>query len=354
MKRFDFLIVGQGLAGTVLTYLISQTNRTFLVISDNEISSSKVAAGMFNPVGGKKILKTWLADDLLSSSKIFYKDFERFLNTNFYHCQNIIQIFQDNQEKEQIEKRLEDINYLKYLENNSNVYNFLGNPLGQVNIKDGGWLNLKKMIDKFTDFLQEKSKLLTETFSYDQIIFKDNQYYYQDMIFNQIVFCEGYKSTVNPYFNYLPFQLSKGEVLIIETQTKLPDSILKKGIYLVNLKNHLYKVGATTEWKNLNNNPTENGLEYLKTKLNNLIDVKYEIISHQAGIRPTVSDKKPLLGEHPEYKNMYIFNGLGTKGVMLSPYFAEKLLNLIIYNVDLPIEVDIKRFLKYYKPSFNF
>ncbi len=344
MKEFEFLIIGQGLAGTVLSYSLLKLNKNIFVISDNKLSSSKVAAGMFNFVGGKRMIKTWLAESLLENLEGFYQNFEKFLDTKFYHSQNIVHVFQNNDEKIQTDKRLNEIDYLKYLELNDETYKNINSSFGQINLKNGGWVDTKKMIESFSDYLEKKEIVSFEKFDYSKIVFENNKIIYKDMIFDKIIFCEGYKANENPYFNHIPFQLSKGEVIIIKTDKALEENIFKKGIYIVSLGNNYYKVGATNEWKELNENTTEKSLEYFKEKLHNFFNVRYEIVSQQAGIRPTIIDKKPILGSHTNYGNIYIFNGLGTKGVMLSPYFSQILLDKIFNNIDIPKDVDVRRF----------
>jgi glycine/D-amino acid oxidase-like deaminating enzyme len=86
----------------------------------------------------------------------------------------------------------------------------------------------------------------------------------------------------------------------------------------------------------------------LKSKLNSLINCNYNIISHLAGVRPSSIDRRPIIGAHPEYKNLFVFNGLGTKGVMLAPYFSENFVNFYLKNEPLMDDVNVKRFYSNY------
>ena len=124
------------------------------------------------------------------------------------------------------------------------------------------------------------------------------------------------------------------------------DYILNKKVFVLPTGNQRFKVGSTYEWENLSEMPTSEGKESIINRLNNLISVDYKVVNHVAGIRPTVSDRRPILGKHPDWDQLYVFNGLGTKGVMLGPYFACKMVNaLTIKNYFLPEEVQIDRFL---------
>ncbi|MFN8577184.1 MAG: FAD-dependent oxidoreductase [Candidatus Sericytochromatia bacterium] len=346
MKHYNFLIVGQGLAGSLLTYQLIKQNKSFLVIDDNsKLSSSKVAAGMFCPVGGKRMLKTWLADNLIEKLDKVYTELETFLNTTFYYKQDIIQYFNDN-ELEHFNKL---INIPKndersiYIDLNKKTFKNIYDS-SSITIKDGGWVNTEILLNSFEHYLKSNNYLINNLIDYKKIQKIDNKWIYNDFSFDNIVFCEGYKSINNPFFNYLPFQLSKGEVITVNIKEMPNEFILKKGVYLVSLDNETYKVGASYEWKDLSLDSTEKGVEFIKNKLNTLIKSDYIINNKLVGIRPTILDKKPLLGEHSENKNMYIFNGLGTKGVMLAPYFSEVLIDFILNKKPLPLEVDIKRF----------
>ena len=77
-----------------------------------------------------------------------------------------------------------------------------------------------------------------------------------------------------------------------------------------------------------------------------MINCKYEVLEHFAGVRPTVKDRRPLVGLHPNHPNMYILNGLGTRGVMLGPFLAHQLFNYIENNIPLDEEINIDRIYK--------
>ena len=90
--------------------------------------------------------------------------------------------------------------------------------------------------------------------------------------------------------------------------------------------------------------PTSKATDEIKSKLEKILKYPYEIIGQKAGIRPTTQDRRPLIGKHPEIGNAYIFNGLGTKGVSIAPYFSVMFTNWLLGEGTLSSEVDIKRF----------
>ncbi|MFK7904191.1 MAG: NAD(P)/FAD-dependent oxidoreductase, partial [Chitinophagales bacterium] len=163
----------------------------------------------------------------------------------------------------------------------------------------------------------------------------------------KIIFCEGHQTRFNPYFDWLPFVPAKGELLIIEAKgldLEATERIAKNKITLLPLGNDRYWVGSTYEWKKLDEVPTQKYREELSSQLENTINVPYQIIVHQAGIRPSAKDRRPFVGLHPKYPNMGVFNGLGTKGVSLSPYFAHHFAAHLEEGEELEKVVDIRRY----------
>jgi len=159
------------------------------------------------------------------------------------------------------------------------------------------------------------------------------------------VFCEGYKFYQNPFFNYIPLSPTKGEILIIKTKD-LPNCILSQGCFVMPIGDDKYVLGATYDRDNINQETTTTGREQLIEKLKNIGDFNFEIIEQRAGVRPTTHDRRPIIGPHPRYSNVFIFNGLGSKGVMLAPYFADELIQHITNGVELNNEVRVSRYSK--------
>ena len=75
---------------------------------------------------------------------------------------------------------------------------------------------------------------------------------------------------------------------------------------------------------------TEQGQAFLKTKINEVLNVDYEIVSSVAGVRPTTKDRRPLLGLHPKNPSIAVFNGLGTRGVLQGPSLSNELCDFLI------------------------
>ena len=199
----------------------------------------------------------------------------------------------------------------------------------------------------FTDadmirFEQVNKEIMDE--DYDSLIIQENSVIYNNIEAKRIVFAEGFGLKQNPFFNDLPLKGTKGELLTIHAPALNIDFVLKSGVFLIPLGDQNFIVGATYEWTDKTNNPTEQGKEELVRKLDKILSCDYEIIDHMAGMRPTVVDRRPLVGQHPEHKALYVLNGLGTRGVMIAPYAAKNLFEHIEQQKVLDREMSIERF----------
>ena len=212
-------------------------------------------------------------------------------------------------------------------------------------VLQAGNLDVAHFIESTKVFLNEKQTYLQEEFDYEALEISDEEINYKTLTAKHIIFCDGHLITKNPYFNWIPMKPAKGEVLTIHCEgLRLNNDIFNKGFFIMPLGNHLYKVGATYEWENLNDIPTQKAKDELIQKLNAVISTPYTIVSHDAGVRPAVIDRRPVVGPHPKLKNVFTFNGFGTKAVMLAPYFAKQLLSNIQQHLAVDKEVEPGRF----------
>ena len=214
-------------------------------------------------------------------------------------------------------------------------------------VLQAGNIDVTTFLDATKNYISKHQQLIEESFDYNALTQTDDSVTYKSVSAKHIIFCEGHLISKNPYFNWIPFKPAKGEVLtIICHDLYLENSIFNKGFFILPLGNNTYKIGATFEWENLNDTPTESKKQELITKLNSVISSPYQIVKHEAGVRPSVIDRRPVVGCHPKFKNVFVFNGFGSKAVMLAPYFANQLVNTIQHNFAIDIEVNPSRFNK--------
>ena len=211
-------------------------------------------------------------------------------------------------------------------------------------VRQSGNLNMTKFLNGFRDELEEGGLLLREMMKYNELELLDDGVKYRNAKAKRIIFCEGHESLKNPWFDYLPFRETKGEVLIIRAKGWNPGGIVHNKINIVPMEDDLFWVGSTFDWEDKDLRPTEKAKNKLLEQLHETLDCSFEILEHKAGIRPTVKDRRPILGQHPKEKQLYIFNGQSTRGVMLAPYFAKEMADYQEKGKNLDREVDVTRF----------
>ena len=350
----DFIIVGRGLAATCLMHRFKQQGISFITIGNPQLSlSSKVAAGIYNPVVFKRLTSSWMANQLIPSLLKFYKYCEETLNEKLIFERQLLKPFTEEQEKKHWQKKSRAelgpfLDETLYDATEQHHHFKIKNQFGIV--KNAGNLNIAKFIQSSDLFFEEH--IIDDIIDYQQIKSTEEIISYKSFQAKNIIFCEGYLVKHNPFFNWIPLVPAKGEILTIQCdELKLKDFIFNRDGFILDLGNNYYKVGATYEWGDLNDLSTQDGLKSLKKKIDLMIDADYKIVSHEAGVRPSSKDRRPIIGPHPKRSNCYIFNGLGAKGVMLSPFFSENFVHFYLQKEKLHREVDIKRFYDLYEPS---
>jgi glycine oxidase len=331
------LIVGGGLAGVSLAERMIERNVPFLLMDNlSNPSSTAVATGMYNPIVFKRLAKSWLVDDLLPELHVFYERLEQKLGTSLNTDISLKKSIGSSDYGTFWNRRKIEVEFSPYLGEISKGY-------GQV--KKAGIIACEALSGKYRDQLLLSDQWKDELFDFSKLQVKPTLEYDQKK-FSSIVFCEGAYAAENPFFNWLPFKLCKGEWIVIQTEKSLGESVLNHVINFIPLGENRYKLSSTYEWEDLSWNKTEKGKLELCSAFEKCFDLPYAVIEHSAGVRPTVGDRRPFLGSHPRLKNLFIFNGLGTKGVMLAPLFSKHLADYILDQKPLMKEVDIKRHIK--------
>ncbi|RXQ91540.1 FAD-binding oxidoreductase [Ancylomarina salipaludis] len=336
-----YIIVGQGLAGTLLAYQMHKHNIPFKIIVDpTQKSASEVAAGLINPLVFKRLTKSWMVDILFPKMYETYAEIEELLSIKFIEQKEMIKPLAE-QDLPMWQKRIDQgkmNHYINRIEKDLKLEGF--KPIEHYgSLMQTGSCNLNIMIQAMRNFLRQQNYLIKDHLRIEDVTFGDNMVYWKNLSAEKIIFCRGYQDAQNALFPTDSFYLTKGELIEIEAKALCQDYILNKNLFVLPTGNHRFKVGATYQWDNINEETSEEGKSELLTKLNKLIDTDYTVLNHWAGVRPTVKDRRPILGIHPQNKNLAIFNGLGTKGVMLAPYFSVQMLNLL---EDPQAEIDDK------------
>ncbi len=348
MTDVDFLIVGNGLAGTLLAFEMLDHGLNFRIMASPEKSrASMVAAGMFNPLVFKRMTKSWIADELLPVMEKRYRRLEEKLNETFFFKKDILKPLSE-QEMLLWKERSLDPAFAKYIRSveTESRFSMLKNAAGYGVVTQSGHIQIQVFLDASEKLFRNENKLIDATISFDKFNPDNPIFQFGKYKFENIVFCEGYHLTQNPFLNFIPLKPVKGELIQIYAPELKEEFILNKKVFVLPVGKHRFKVGSTYEWKDLTEHPTQSGKNSIINRLEELISVNYKIEDHWAGIRPAVIDRRPVLGFHPIYNSISVFNGLGTKGVMLAPYFAREMFRTLTEkDYSSKKEVQLERFL---------
>ncbi len=348
---FDYIIVGQGVAGSVLALTLASSGLKVLIINEEKPNtSSKIAAGLLNPVTGFRKKKAWLADIIFPVLHQFYLKQEQVLNEQFYHPKDIFIPFDSIQSQNDWISKSGDNEWSSFIETSElpdSYHNRIIQPFGGMSIKQSGWVDIPKLLQATKKYFTQKEAYLSQKIEYTQIQFGEN-IIVNGITAKMIIFCEGTNTMLNPFFDWIPFVPNKGEILDIKLENFPTQFILNKGVFLLPIHQDIFRCGST--YYNEFDSPdgvTAVGKKELLTKLKGLIlENNIEIIGHKANVRPAVLGRRPVLGFHPQYPQLGIFNGLGSKGVSLAPYFAKVLAHNLLNATPLPIDVNCVRFWK--------
>jgi len=319
------------------------------VVIDNHFhKASAIAAGIFNPVVLKRFSIVWNATKQIERLREVFGDFEQLLNKKYIYNFPVYRIFNDEQEKKTWLKKATThpdlIDYLATDTEQLNDFSSINSPIGSGEVLHTGRVDLTNLLADFKDYLVENDLFLDETFDFNELKLDDNQTSYKNIESTKIIFAEGYNILNNPYFKNLPVIGVKGEVLKIETDANLPEAVVKGKEFLMPLENNQYFVGATYDRDHVNYENTEEAKKYLIEGVQNFFKDDFEVVEQHASIRPTVVDRRPIIGAHPMHQQLICLNGMGTRGTMLAPVMVDDLYDFLENNQPIEKEANIARF----------
>ena len=347
--HFEFVLSGQGLAGSILAWYLLKANRTVLVIEDSSHkSATAVASGLMHPVTGRRIVKSWRADEFIPNAVNLYQAIEKELNTRFFYNTPILEIHNDHGSRNDWMNRSVTSGIGEFIGNDYNVNelpNSLKAPLGALELKHTGWLNATQFKADMKQWLLQQHAYKEATIDYHLVERKDDFFQFQDITFENLIDCRGFYSALSKSWNYLPFNPAKGEEIIFTSDNDLwKDFIYHNTFKIIPIGNNEYRFGATYAWNDISEDITAEAREKLIDGLSSLLDAPFTITQQRVGIRPATKDRRPFMGAHPIEKNHFIFNGLGSKGVSSAPTLAKEMLDFLLNEQKINPEYSLERF----------
>ncbi|MCW3787746.1 NAD(P)/FAD-dependent oxidoreductase [Plebeiibacterium sediminum] len=345
------LIIGQGLAGTILSFKLIQKGHDVTVVDDPSLKkSSLVAGGMVNPVVFRRLTKSWMIDELYPEFIKTSEELETLLDVQLFYPKTIFRVLGKDEDsfwqKKYIDNGLE-----KYIDREPAYFpisKYLKIPFGYGKVKVGGWFDIQTLISTYNNYLKENSQLISAhiDISYD-LKFSSHKVDWKGNNYDKVILCTGSAEEKNNVFKQVKFKNTLGDVLTIKSDEYSNDHIVSKNIFILPIQNNKFKTGSTFRWDFNDSQPSENAKQEITEKLNKIADFNYIIEDHQAGVRPTTNDRRPVIGFLKDNPCLGIMNGLGSKGILLSSWVANQLINKMEHpQYEIHPEIDLNRYYK--------
>ncbi|HEY0059196.1 MAG TPA: FAD-binding oxidoreductase [Flavisolibacter sp.] len=345
--QVDYIIVGQGLCGSLLSWYLQKEGKTVLVIDNGaRESASLVAAGVINPVTGRRYVTSWMIDELIRFAQRAYAAFGEELETTLIVEKDLIDFFPSPQMRDAFVNRItEDDTYLHTYPDQNHFNQYFHYDFGCGKVAPVFTVFIDTLLAVWRKKLVTAECLKEEAFDAQQLELEDGTVQYKGIGAGKIIFCEGASAMTNPWFGVLPFSAVKGEALVIRCEGLTNEHIYKKGLVLVPLADeHTFWVGSNYLWEFEDAAPSAQFLKQTKNLLERWLKPAFEVIAHKAAVRPATIERRPFVGLHPHHPQLGILNGMGTKGASLAPFFAHQLVQHLVHGFPIMDEANVSRF----------
>ncbi|HVZ25734.1 MAG TPA: FAD-binding oxidoreductase [Sediminibacterium sp.] len=346
--QVDYIIVGQGVCGTFLSYYLQRAGCRVLVIDQYQaFSASRIASGVINPITGRRLVKTWEIDTIMPFSVQAYQDIGKALGSILIRQCNTIGFHTTPQMQLAFEERIrESGDFLLRPADQDYWRKFFRYPFGVGEINPTWLVDLSGLLTAWRESLRENQSLLADVFEIKECQCSPAGVVYRDITADKIIFCDGVAGMSHPYFSLLPYARNKGQALIAAIPGLPQTNIFKQAITIVPWRDHLFWIGASFEWEYTHTTPDQTFRENTIRQLDNWLQLPYEILDHLASERPANLERRPFVGIHPHLPAVGILNGMGTKGCSLGPYFASQLADHLLKGTAIHPQADVSRFSK--------
>ncbi|WP_417430581.1 NAD(P)/FAD-dependent oxidoreductase [Halpernia sp.] len=342
MKNVEYIIVGDGYAALFFAHQLIKNKKSFVLFSGGKKSASHISAGIINPLVLKRFTRFWLAQEQINALHETLNEIENYTKKNYWVNEPIHRILHDEMEREVWSKKSKREDLKPFLSQEFERFEEVKNPFGTGYVLQSGRLNVVDFFNDLFSYLYKIDSLISEFFNYDELNRKEN--IYQNFKFKHIVFAEGMAVRNNPFFKNIPLIPNKGHQFNLKLSENIGNKTFKKKYFFFPMSENNFYYGGTHDRDHLEDEINQDSVEDLKNSLEDFYKNEYEVSDINFAFRATVEDRRPILGRHELYENLYILNGLGARGILNGNYFAKDLFNFIENGKPLMEEVDLKRF----------
>lgn len=343
MKKVDYIIVGDGYAGLFFAHQLIKNNKSFVIFSEGRKSASQVSAGIINPVVLKKFTTFWKAQQQIDFLKNTLQEIELYTGKNYLIEASIHRVFHDENEQNLWLKKSENEELTNFLSKDFKHLEVVNNIFDTGKVNQSARLDVSSFFNDLFTYFENNSQLIKDKFEYSQL--NTSEAIYKNITYKNIIFCEGMGVKENPYFSDIPVIPNKGHHIKVKLSTPIPENVtIKKKHFLFPTNDGLHFYGGTYDREQLHHHIDDSAVEQLTKGLSEIYPYDFEINEVNFGFRPTVKDRRPIIGRHPQNKNLYVFNGLGARGILNGCFFAKSLYDFVENNIPLDEEVSLERF----------
>lgn len=329
--RPDVLILGQGLAGTLLAWELEQAGIGFSLVDPGPAgAATTAAAGIINPITGRRLVKSWRIETWRPAARETYRALEAGLGVPLWRDLRVRRRFADERERNTWREK--------------HARGELA-PYAGVADDDGFWIEQAARVDLGALMAAARAKWLAtgrlreETFSAVDLERETARH-------ALVIDCTGRMAAAGGTFAFVPWEFSKGEVLELAVDGLDPEVVLNCRHWLVSVGPGAAWVGATHEPGARDAGPTPAARAALEASARDLLGAAtpFAVTGQRAGVRVNLPDKRPIAGRHPQRPRLGLVNGLGAKGALWAPSLARQWVEHLKSAAPFDPAVDVARF----------
>jgi glycine oxidase len=326
-------IVGQGLAGTLLAWELERHGAQFQICDAGPVGrASAVAAGMINPITGQRLVKSWRVEELLPLARECYRALEAELGVKIWREMRVHRWWRNESER--------GIFVAKQQGGGATGATDQLAPFAGATDHDGFWIEGAAQVDVPALLAATRRRWLAAGCLIEGEVNLSALRARHELV----ILCTGAPLRAEPSFTFVPWSVSRGEVLTVAVAGLEPGVILNNGHWVAPLGAGEAKVGATYTPNADDLAPTPEARTKLERAAETLLRRPFQVRQHEAGLRLALPDKHPVAGRCPNDPRLGLMSGLGSKGVLLAPWLARQWWNHLSEGVPFDPAVDVARF----------
>ncbi len=347
--KTDFLLVGQGLAGSLLAIELLQGGASVkLVDRGTAESATAVSTGIINPLTGRLFALSWQFETLMAEAEKTYQNIERITGERIFTRTIVSRAVMHTKGLNDLMIRLESSEMSAFIRGIDRDAPWPGvlKPVGYYVHINGARVNTVRLLHVLRQYFQSADLLISDSFSFADVEYQSSGYHWKGIEAREIVWCGG-ASVPDQHTAGWPVTPLHGQVMRIKIPGLAFDGVVKHNIFLANEGDDNYWAGATHEPTKSDVKKDREGWLWLKSRIDEMLVPDYDIIAHKAAMRPVVKDRRPVMGRFQGSSvPIMVMSGLGTKGASLAPWCAKVMAGHLLNGEPLPREVNIDRYLK--------